>query len=428
MLDTLRLRANTAQFSSQVIARLRLAQDRRQTVRFDPDKNVDQILWVSETNVRLPSWFPGFYLQIQKNVVYLEASPKIYQGHNVDGSSNLLESASLLVSTVFGILGCAPGTYPAGGDWLVARMDITDHRLFESRDALRVFLDHAAGVSIGVRRTGTECEAEGVSYDGIGDGRTVYRGKHSRYISAKMYSKATEIMRHPPQGADPESLAVLAESLAHVLRLEAVVRSRWLTKNAVRLGLLDQDQLDFVMTAHKEQRDRREFAGSWSPTVLENLGFHVTDGKDPIIYFPVQYLHENLDLNQIWANEFAPFLASEATMTNDDLLKNLELVTTPGRAKAAFDFYLRVKSLGYASARATVTKTTYYRHRQLLGLVGVTELVLQTGTFVQDVPKVIRVMPYSPDRALLRKIQGDYLNVLELATRRLHAECTILAA
>lgn len=397
-------------------------------VRFDPDKNADQILWVSETNVRLPSWFPGFYLQIQKNVVYLEASPKIYQGHNIDGPSSLLESSSMLVSTVFGILGCPAGSYPEGKDWLVARMDVTDHRAFESRDALRVFMDHAAGVSIGVRRTGTECEAEGVSYDGIGDGRTVYRGKHSRYISAKMYSKAVEIARHPPQGVNPDLLQSLADALANVLRLEAVVRARWLTRNAVRLGLLDADQLEYILTEQHQNRDQREFKGRWSPTVLDELGFHVTEGKDPVIYFPVWYLHQNLDINAIWANEFAPFFASEATMIDDEILKNLELVTTPGQAQAAFDFYLRVRSMGYAAARASVTQRTYYRHRKALQSVGLTEIVLQTGTWVQDVPKVIKVLPFVADRSMLRQAQAEYLNVLELSVKRLHAECTILAA
>ena len=96
MIDTLRLTIPSDYFPADAVRWMQVQMNK--LTQTDFTGSIQK--WSLCTGLNMPSWADGFSLVIGSRVP-LEASPKVYQGHNVDGPATLREAASRLVDFVF---------------------------------------------------------------------------------------------------------------------------------------------------------------------------------------------------------------------------------------------------------------------------------------------------------------------------------------
>ena len=411
MIDTLALRIDGTRFDPEDLAWMMHAQHKITASNWAGDV-VD---WSILAGVKMPSWFDGFILRVGSTVM-LEGSPKLYQGHNVTGPDDLLQAASSLVDHVFGRV-LRLQSYPPAGDWLVRRIDVTYQMDFGTPEALDVWMDTAAGVQRGIRRATVDV-SDPLAIDGYGSARTLYRGKRSRYRTGKVYVKGPDLMVHPPRAikGDSEAVRALADEFRSVARFESVNRALWLSDHAVSLGLLPERFADFGPGIFHENA-RYFFDQSGIPGL-------VNSGKDPIVYFPVSYLHHKLNLSDLWQSEFSHYFQREAAMNDLTLLKTLyDIAPSPKTAQAAFDFLCRVRVAGFVQARSVTSRSQFYVIRRLLAAAGVSDAMMQDGQALSLVRlEPCKVYQFVPKRDRLDLVQRAHALALGADIDRLHRE------
>lgn len=416
MIDTLRLTIPAEYFPADAVRWMQVQMNK--LTQTDFTGSIQK--WSLCTGLNMPSWADGFSLVIGSRVT-LEASPKVYQGHNVDGPATLREAAARLVDFVFGVV-LRLQKWPRAGLWYVARLDITHSYDFGTRAALETWFDTVAGVQRGQRRASVDVRAlddEPLAIHAAPSGRTLYQGLGSRYKVGKIYCKGADLQAHPPKclGMDPDSLAALVEDLQPVARFECQARASWLSKQAVRLGLLP----DYFAA------DQMGQLADNAALYFHRLGFTPLSGtraKHPIVYFPVDYLADFLNVSSVWESEFSHLFAREVAMSDDTLLKELlSLAKTPGAARAAFAFYGSIRAYGFAAARQSIGKTQFYAHRRLLGLAGVSDAMLQDGApLIRQAPSACNVREFRPSRERLDLVERAHTLSLPHVVERLHRE------
>lgn len=239
--------------------------------------------------------------------------------HNVFGSSDLLECASAMVGLVSRTL-CIQ-LPPVGDPWRCTRIDY----------ALNFDLGDAAAVRTALNWMRY---AEGGRYRGRSAGTTVYWGVKSSFLSGKAYHKG-EHQRHALKRGDcflTEPQLLLSDRL---LRLELAFRRNWLRK--LDVWTLKQD---FFEAAH--------------------------------------------------ADYFRPLIGDCEVRTMDadllDRLRRLELEpgkrVTEGAALGAFRTAALCAHVGIETASASMSKTTWFRHRKLLLAAGLSLADLRAGHVV----------------------------------------------
>ncbi len=411
MLDTVALRIDSSRFDPADIAWMMRCQHKITASNWTGDV-VD---WSILSGVKVPSWFDGFILRVG-SVVMLEGSPKLYQGHNVTGSDDLLQVASSLVDHVFGRV-FRLASYPPASDWLVRRLDVTHQLDFGSPAALDIWMDTAAGVQRGIRRATVDV-SDPLAIDGYGAARTLYRGKRSRYRTGKVYVKGSDLMVHPPRciKGDHEAVKALADQFRSVARFESVNRALWISDHAVDLGLLPPRFADYGAGIFHDNA-RLFFKDSGIPGL-------VSSGKEPLIYFPVSYLHQKLDLSDLWQSEFIHYFQREAAMCDSTLLDALyEVADSTKTAQAAFDFLCRVRVAGFAQARQLTSRSQFYVIRRLLSAVGVSDAMMQDGQALSLVRlEPCKVFQFVPKRDRLDLVQRAHALALDDDVERLHRE------
>lgn len=418
MIDTLRLTIPSDLFPSDAIGWLMGLQHKISKTNFTGD----MVDWCISSGVEIPSWFDGFSLSIGGRVT-LEASPKLYQGHNVTGSDDLLFSARRLVDYVFGTIFNLT-TWPDGSLWYVARVDVTYNYDFPTFQALDVWIDTVLGVQRGQRRAGVEERAEEfetrpLSCDAMPSGRTIYLGKGSRYRVGKIYCKGRDLKAHPPKclQAYPEIIEELSQEFASVGRFELQIRALAISRHAVKYGLLPKHFADLVPGVFAEN----------SANFLRDLGItplHSKNKKQPIIYFPVHYLSKLLNLSDLWDAEFRHLFSTEAAMTDDTLFSSLFLhAPTPAQAQRVFDFYQRIRAIGFVQARRTISQPTFSRYRRILNAAGVSDAMMQDGTALIRVPvDPVKVRLWNPNSDRLRLVEATHCAMQAGNIDRLHSE------
>ncbi|MHB1267547.1 MAG: phage/plasmid replication protein, II/X family [Acidithiobacillus ferriphilus] len=411
MLDTVALRIDGSRFDPADLAWMMHAQHKITASNWSGDV-VD---WSILSGVKIPSWFDGFILRVGATVM-LEGSPKLYQGHNVTGSDDLLQVATSLVDHVFGRV-LRLSAYPPAGDWLVRRIDVTHQLDFGTPEALDVWMDTAAGVQRGIRRATVDV-SDPLAIDGYGPARTLYRGKRSRYRTGKVYVKGHDLMVHPPRAikGDSEAVKALADQFRSVARFESVNRALSLSDHAVSLGLLPERFSSYGPGIFHENA-RYFFDQSGIPGL-------VSTGKEPIVYFPVSYLHKKLNLHDLWQSEFAHYFQREAAMTDTTLLTTLyDIAPNPKTAQAAFDFLCRVRVAGFAQARQITSRSQFYVVRRLLSAAGVSDSMMQDGQALSMVRlEPCKVYEFTPKRDRLDLVQRAHALALDADIDRLHRE------
>jgi hypothetical protein len=418
MIDTMRLTIPSERFRPDIIAWLLRQQHKISKTDWYGEKTD----WSLVTGLDMPSWFDGFTLSIGSRVL-IEASPKIYQGHNITGTDNLLQAAALLIDHIFGVV-LRVDSWPAAGDWYVARLDITYNYDFQTFEALEVYLDTVMGVQRGQRRAGVDervedGESRPTCVDAMPSGRTVYIGKGSRYRVGKIYAKGRDLLKHPPRSiaCHPEIVQELALEFASCGRFEEQIRAPWLSRSAVKLGLLPGYFKGMLPVVFAEN----------AALYLSNLGIqplHSKNKKQPTVYFTVSYLDRFLNHAQVWESEFQHLFAKEAAMDDAALMKSLiREAKTPASAARAFDFYVRVRTAGLAMARQTVGKSQFYVHRRLLNAAGVSDAMLQDGAPLVRLPlEATRIRLWNPSSDRLRMVEDIHRAMLPGDVDRLHRE------
>ncbi|MCE5359994.1 MAG: hypothetical protein JJ714_03190 [Acidithiobacillus sp.] len=424
MIDTLRLTCPSAWFDEDSLLWLQRLQRKISQTNYDGSA----VFWSLCSGIHLPSWADAFSISIGSRVT-IEGSPKIYQGHNLHGTDDLAQAARLLVSAIFGsVFRLSPGSWPDASRWYVARIDKTYSFDFKTQEALDVYLDTVTGVQRGQRRAGVEIRHDDreASVDAMPSGRTIYIGKGSRYRVGKIYAKGADFRAHPPLCIKgyPDTVQSLASQLAGVGRFEEQIRAAWISRQAVRLGLLPERFADLPPGIFSE--NVAKYLAGFGVEMLSN----VRRKAQPVIYFPVSYLSTRLDLDAIWEDEFSHLFAKESAMNDATLLHDLfDKAPTPGQAQAAYDFLCRIRSLGYRHARQSVTKSTFYRHRSLLNACGVSDAMMQDGApLVRVAIDPVEVRAWRPERALLSVIEGAHPAHMRASVERLHTEVFHVAA
>ncbi len=429
MIDTLRLTVPSSCFYEPALEMLLRLQSKIQRTNYSGDR-VD---WSILSGVALPSWAEGFQLVVGDRVT-VEASPKIYQGHNIDGPDDLLTAASNILNFIFGdIFRLESCMWPRPGRWYVSRVDVAYQHLFDSFEALDMWMDTVAGVQRGQRRAGVELaspdyDGRDFSVDAMPSGRTLYIGKGSRLRVGKIYAKGRDFRKHPPRCLkfDPETVAAIAQELDPVARFELQLRARSISRNAVKFG---------IVPAHFGSLGPTEYADNVAKELKKSgyLVLHSVNKKDPITYFPVELLDKKLDLKSLWEQEFSHFFARESAMDDAKLFRVIfDIAPSPKQAQAALNFLMLIRTQGFAYARSTVSKSAYYRHRSLLLAAGLSDAVLQDGAPLVRVPiDPVVVRDFRASRTFARSlgfIEQAHKASLPLVLERLRSEFFKVAA
>lgn len=276
--------------------------------------------------------------------VELKASPaKLAQGHNVYGSDDF----AFALHTMLGLFAV---THPRLYDYVMhdsielRQIDVTYSAQLRNQMEVSAVLEHLYGV--GHRHTKAN---NGSKYNG-----TVYFGsKNSKYKCLKFYDKYAEVLNdiktQKRAGKDTSALEEAAEAAKRLLRAEASVR-----KCAIKndFGTLEVFKI---------------------LPILKN---------DPT------------RLNQLWSiawtDIFDALKGDEVTMKDDAKLleKLLELDITEGRAKAAYRFYLSIKTDGYEFTKQTTSNSTFHRNKGYLMNAGISHARLQSNAKSNVIPMV----------------------------------------
>lgn len=258
-----------------------------------------------------------------------------------------------------------------------------------------------------------------MSCDAMPSGRTVYLGKGSRYRVGKIYCKGRDLKAHPPKciATFPELVDDLAQEFASVGRFELQIRALSISRHAVKYGLLPAHFVDLLPGVFADNASK----------FLSDIGIkplHSSNKKQPIIYFPVHYLAKHLDHAHLWDAEFRHLFSTESAMTDDTLLISLlRHSSKPVQAQRAFDFYNRIRSVGYVQAKQSVSKSSFYRHRRLLNAAGVSDAMMQDGTALVRVPlDPVKVRLWNPNSDRLRLVEATHAAMQGGNIARLHEE------
>ncbi len=415
MLDTLRLTIPAEQFASAEV----IWMQRQMHKLTKTDFTGSSTDWSICTGLDLPSWTDSFSLTVGTRVT-VEASPKIYQGHNIDGPKTLREAATRIIDFIFGTV-LRLSAWPAASLWYVARLDITYSYDFGSRSALESWFDSVAGVQRGQRRASVDVRTDDdpLAIHAAPSGRTLYQGLGSRLKVGKIYCKGADLKAHPPRCLvhDKPFVNALSEEFQPIARFECQIRASWLSLQAARLGLLPAHMSTDLMGLLLENAFPYLESRGMVPLKSRNA-------KKPIVYFTVAYLSDFLDLDSVWESEFSHLFAREVAMNDDSLIKELfSIAPKPGQARAAFEFYAMVRVLGFSAARSAISQRTFYRHRRLLGSAGVSDAMLQDGApLIRSAPSSFHVRAFTPRRERLDLVEQVLSHFLPGIIDRLHAE------
>lgn len=210
---------------------------------------------------------------------------------------------------------------PALDIWRVTRLDITRNFLLDSLAEVRQMLIYLRSAEGGRLRVNNP------------DGDTCYWNKNSRYKKAKAYAKGPHL--------------------------------RYLMKNREYKGLLYNDETLYLVD-RLLRLEQTLFVREWE----KNLNLKHWRELTPEI------------LSREWHKQFDQFIG-QTIMNDEELRGRIEAVAkTPGQAKAAFNCWWIIKSMGYEMARENHTKSTWYRNLATLKRAGLKVTDLGNGKVI----------------------------------------------
>jgi II/X family phage/plasmid replication protein len=268
----------------------------------------------------------GVVCRVTPSSLWLQGSPArcIGDGDAVfsSGASAAEDVGGCLHRMVYFLLGQVRVEHrPDLAAWDVTRVDITRNLMLDSLAEVRQSLAYLRNAEGGRYRVNQP------------DGDTVYWNKNSRYKKAKAYAKGPQLIfqQKKPEyhGRRYTELEVIQAS--KLIRLELTIFKRYWTKT---LGLSGWQQL--------------------TPTVLQDE----------------------------WREYFGQLLG-HTIMNDEELRKRVEAVApTAGQAKAAYNCWYLIKSMGWEMARENHTKSTWYRNLGILKSAGLKVTDLGNGKII----------------------------------------------
>ncbi len=81
----------------------------------------------------------------------------------------------------------------------------------------------------------------------------------------------------------------------------------------------------------------------------------------------------------------------EVTDMSDILEKLIKVAPTEGQARAAYDCYLRIRTVGYEQAKVSYTKPSWYRHIAILKASGLSRADLNASNVVPFRTRIIEL-------------------------------------
>lgn len=244
----------------------------------------------------------------------IQGSPaRVGLRNNAFGSLDIRYCAEKMISFVLSRFGFSREALPPLLEWGCTRIDITRNMCMVSREEPGQVLEVLKYMPSGRQKLAFEENG-------------LYIGKRSAHQTGKVYLKGQDAKRlHTSKKAFyTEEELLLSE---YLLRFELMLRSR------------------------KIKNLSKSFNRHWSE-------------------FSPEFLLARHD------NFFKPYLSSAEIVDMNTLLEKLIEVAkasgkSEGAARQAYGFYLLVRQNGFANARASTTKSTFYRHKKLLQDAGV---------------------------------------------------------
>lgn len=240
----------------------------------------------------------------------LQGSPaRVGFKNNVFGSLDIVYCAEKMITFIAEHFGFKRDDLPPIERWNCTRIDVTRNYFMQSEAEAR-----QAILALKQMPSGTQK----VSYEENG----VYIGKRSRRTTAKIYLKgqdAKRLVRTKKAFYTEEELKLTQ----HLLRFELSIKSHTIRelKKIIPKYHFKKFTPRFLLKTHED-------------------------------YF-------NQYISQVEVANMGSLL--------DTLL---DIAPTEGQAKAAYDFYLKIRQIGYEQAKASATTRTFYRHRKLLRSAG----------------------------------------------------------
>lgn len=293
---------------------------------------------------------PGLVWMFQSDgrseYLVIGASPaSLEHGVNVFGSCDIVHCARVLIRAASLAL-CA--VLPDYQSWQCRRIDVTGNFALPDGSSVRQALRQLC-LADGGRRKATN-HARG--------GDSVYWNPASDLAKGKAYHKGPQLaylVRLGKLECSPEIL----ELADRVLRLEHTRGARWFRRLA-------------------------ESGRAWWVLTVEELGGLFVDFFARLV--------DGVEVRDMERNE---------------LLRVIEKANgcTPGRALAAFQTYVSIRTYGWSVMREAMTHATWYRHLKMLRAVGISDADLQSGNVVQ----------FRPVRILLARPVQSWADVRQVA-------------
>jgi II/X family phage/plasmid replication protein len=209
---------------------------------------------------------------------------------------------------------------PPAQSWVVTRIDVTGNILLGSLSEVRDALAILRNCEGGRYRVSQQA------------GDTVYWSHHSRHRKAKAYAKGPHLryQMQQKQYTGRQYTAREVRAADRLLRLELTLGSKWLKRHA----------------EHWTDISGQQLAREWE--------------------------------------EYFSRMIGDQTMTNDNEVKEaIQAVSeSEGRGRAAYGCWLMIKAEGWERARESFSKSSWYRHLQLLHAAGLGDADIASGRVV----------------------------------------------
>ena len=268
--------------------------------------------------------FVGMVWSISSNgadkYLNIGASPaSLEHGSNLFGSFDVQHCKQVLINHARKVL---KGVLLFNQDWEIRRLDVTQNYFMQSKHQVKDAL-HILRSMDGVRQKAT-----------VQAGNSVYWGFTSHYISGKAYDKGAQAIELNKKALKLNKPAIYTPQqlidIQSILRLELKLGRQFFDEHA------DETKLTPEFLAQK---------------------------------------HEEF---------FGKFIGSAEVTDMDTLYKKLqESSPSQGRARAAYDTYLRIKQLGYEFTKQSMSDSTFRLHRQYLKAAGLSESDLTSAKIIE---------------------------------------------
>ena len=329
-----------------------VAQRLSNTICIDP---AGEIVWSKWPPERLRSDTHQVTVSLTEHYFYISGSPaRLGQSNNVFGSADIQGCALEMIRHVRQQLDV---WLPELEHWECTRIDITSNLYLDSHARVLEALEILQSVQGGHYRVSSR-------------GSTAYFNRSSDLQAAKAYAKGPHL-RYQIKKGQAMATADEVDASMNLLRLELTLGSRWIRRwREQQVGALGATKhRNSVVARIKQDRTR----SIWELTEEEL----------------------KLTADAYWSRIIGQ-ATEDKTMTDDELHSKLQrLAKTPRQGSAAFGTWLQIQGAGVERVKASMSVSTWQRHKKLLFDAGLTWADLSQRKVVALRARAITARPVS---------------------------------